>query len=159
MKRWMGIDPGASGGIAVLDQEHKLETWKMPETERDISDIFEGIGRQVVFTMIESVHSMPKQGVSSSFTFGRNYGFLRGMLIAHKIAFQEVSPQKWQRALGIPTSRGRTKTEHKNILKSFAQQFFPSFKFTLATADAALIAEYVYRRQFQGGGRLDAIQD
>ena len=37
---YLGIDPGQSGGIAVLTLEHVLTTWKMPETEHDISNVF-----------------------------------------------------------------------------------------------------------------------
>ena len=50
--------------------------------------------------MIEQVHSMPKQGVASSFKFGRHYGFLLGVLTALGIPYQTVTPQKWQKAMG-----------------------------------------------------------
>lgn len=142
---FVGIDPGTSGGIALLTQEHKLELWKMPVTEHDISSVFEYIATLARFTMIESVHSMPGQGVASSFTFGRNYGFLRGMLVAHKISFIDITPRQWQAALGIKPAKGGDKSEHKNRLKGLAQQIFPTHTITLATADAALIAEYVFR--------------
>lgn len=146
---WIGIDPGQSGGIAFLDADHKLYVWSMPETERDIYDIFEELQPFAECAIIEAVHSMPGQGVSSVFKFGQGYGFLRGMLIAHKIPFLGVTPQKWQKTLGISSPKGSTKTEHKNILKGFAQQIFPSVKLTLSTADAALIAEFCWRTHGQ----------
>jgi crossover junction endodeoxyribonuclease RuvC len=82
---------------------------------------------------------MPKQGVSSTFKFGVNYGFLRGMLTAHKIPFEEVTPQKWQKAMGC-LSKG-----NKNVTKAKAQQLFPNLKITHKVADALLIAEYCRR--------------
>lgn len=140
----LGIDPGQSGGLAVLKNGVAL-AWKMPETERDLQDLFEEISREGVdFALIEAVHSMPKQGVASSFKFGRNYGFLRGMLIASRIPFEEVTPQRWQKALGC-LSHGE-----KNVTKAKAQQLFPLLKVTHATADALLIAEYARRN---GGAR------
>jgi hypothetical protein len=142
---WLGIDPGASGGIAVLTLEHVLTTWKMPETEHDISNVFASIRGLISFAMIESVHSLPKQGVKSTFAFGRNYGFLRGMLVGHKIPFEDVPPGKWQAALRVKSIKDEAKTDHKNRLKGLAQQLFPHHHMTHAIADASLIVEYVYR--------------
>lgn len=145
MKRYLGIDPGASGGLAVRCDGYAMG-YKMPETERDLSNLFAELWPGINMALIERVHSFPGQGVASSFTFGQNYGFLRGMLIAYDIPFEEVTPQRWQKALGIPPSRGKSKTEHKNILKGVAQQLFPALHITLATADSLLIAEYAMRQ-------------
>jgi hypothetical protein len=142
---WLGVDPGASCGIAVLTMEHVLTTWKMPETEHDISDVFASIRGLISFAMIELVHSLPKQGVKSTFAFGRNYGFLRGMLVGHKIPFEDVPPGKWQAALRVKAIKDEAKTDHKNRLKGLAQQLFPHHHMTHAIADASLIVEYVYR--------------
>lgn len=141
---YVGIDPGASGGIAFVSflngrvKAQSLEA--MPKTERDVADLF---SPGIVLACIESVHAMPQQGVSSSFTFGRNYGFLRGCLIALHLPFQEVTPRMWQKALGVtPKGKEESKTEFKNRLKAMAQQRFPEERITLATADAVLIALY-----------------
>ncbi len=61
------------------------------------------------------------------------------MLIASRIPFEEVTPQKWQKTLSC-LSRG-----DKNITKAKAQQLFPGLRVTHATADALLIAEYARR--------------
>lgn len=141
----MGIDPGLSGGIVVLDDIEIYECTKMPLTERDIWEIFEQIRDEsiYVFAYIERVHSMPKQGVTSTFTFGQNYGMLRGFLIAAGISFEEVTPQKWQRYWGLPALKacGDSITKKKNVHKAKAQQLFPAVKVTHAVTDALLIAE------------------
>jgi len=142
----IGIDPGKSGGVAVLFADGKMEAYKMPETERDINDIFEEVahlGNCVAY--LEKVHSMPGQGVSSTFTFGKGYGFLRGCLVANKIRFVDVTPQSWQKALGV--TKSDSKKEHKNKLKGMAQQLRPELKINLATADAILIAEYAKKQE------------
>jgi Holliday junction resolvasome RuvABC endonuclease subunit len=135
---FMGIDPGQSGGIAIY-LNNELSVCRMPPTEKDISQVFADLAASIDFAYIEAVHSMPKQGVASSFKFGRSYGFLRGMLIAHGIPFEEVSPQKWQKAMAC-MSHG-----DKNVTKKKAQQLFPLTKITHATADALLILEYCRR--------------
>ena len=137
---FIGVDPGASGGIAFLSSiDGQPHATKMPETERDVWLALSTWDRTNAFAVIEAVHSMPKQGVASSFKFGRSYGFLRGCLIASGIPFEEVTPQKWQKALGC-MSRG-----DKNVTKARAQQLFPGLKITHATADALLLAEYARR--------------
>ncbi len=115
---YIGIDPGQDGGLALLGGSKprcgvggrylppcRVELTSMPPTERDIwdwifakSDPPEG----TIFAMIEKVHSMPKQGIASTFKFGVGYGGLRMALTAVRIPFEEVSPQAWQKALGIP---------------------------------------------------------
>jgi len=134
----IGIDPGKSGGIAWIDERGRMCVEKMPETLRDLWDFI------VTFhdhdtgckAYLEQVHSMPGQGVSSSFTFGQGYGALEMALIAAGIPFERVTPQKWQKAMQCMTKGD------KNVSKRRAQELFPEIKFTHATADAALIAEY-----------------
>jgi Holliday junction resolvasome RuvABC endonuclease subunit len=101
-----------------------------------------------VCAVIEHVHAMPKQGVSSTFKFGVGYGGLRMALIAASIPFEEVTPRTWQKALGVVVrKKTETKTQFKNRLKAKAQQLFPRESITLKTADALLIAEYCRRKQ------------
>lgn len=145
MKAYLGIDPGKSGGLAIIGIGEPVAV-KMPETERDIYDTVFSFRRWEdcdVVAVIERVHSMPGQGVSSSFTFGMGYGGLRMALIAAQIPFTEVTPQKWQKELGCLTKGD------KNVSKSKAQQIFPSLKITHAIADALLIAEWNRRQNNQ----------
>lgn len=143
MKHYIGIDPGQSGGIAVIGPDGVAAAYKMPDTERDVFDLLREIagwyGNNPV-AVIESVHAMPKQGVTSSFTFGKGYGGLRMALIGLTIPFSDVTPQKWQKAIGCLT-RG-----DKNVSKRKAQELFPALKITHATADALLLAEWLRRQ-------------
>ena len=138
----IGIDPGQSGGIAIIYEDGSIVAEKMPETERDIWEFFYELKRTPahIRAALEKVHAMPKQGVSSTFTFGKGYGALRMALIAAGIPFVDVTPQKWQGDLSCKTGGD------KNVTKAKAQQMFPTIKFTHATADAALIAEWMRRQ-------------
>jgi hypothetical protein len=151
----LGIDPGASGGMALWDGT-EMHAHPMPKTETDICDLIRELAYTVVIIKehkveyalnqpgfkvhIERVHSFPGQGVSSTFKFGQGYGFLRGSLIALGVPFEEVSPRTWMK--DIPKKKGMTKTQWKNVLKGRAQQLYPHLKVTLATADAILIAHW-----------------
>lgn len=135
---WLGCDPGASGGIGIISPSGPSAV-KMPETEKDLFDLlsdlqFASEGR--IFAVCESVHSMPGQGVSSSFKFGMGFGALRMALVASSISHEYVTPQKWQKTLGCLTGG------NKNVSKAACQRLFPAVKVTHAIADALLIAEY-----------------
>ena len=131
----MGIDPGATGGVVIRTADDAFVLNMSKKTEADIYEWMVDHPRPAM-CYLEKVHSMPGQGVTSMFTFGQNYGFLRGLLIARGIPFEEVSPAKWQGYLGCKTKGD------KNITKAKAQQLFPDIKVTHAIADALLIAEY-----------------
>ena len=160
----IGVDPGMSGGIAVINGDYHTAI-KMPETEKDIADYLDSIESKFdnyTKCYIEKIHTMPTtrperircscgryhntlkivQGGASQGKFMQGYGFLRGVLIALGIPFDEVTPQKWQKEF-VPTKlKTETKTMHKNKLKAKAQQLFPDLKVTLATSDALLIAQH-----------------
>lgn len=139
----IGIDPGASGAAAVLNPAGEicaLLPWaKMTPAEMHAEILmFRG-----AVAYMEKVHSMPKQGVASTFKFGWNAGWWEGMLTGACIPLIETPiPATWQRAMGC-LSKG-----DKNVTKAKAQQLWPRQvkQLTHATADAALIAEYGRRR-------------
>ena len=145
--RYIGIDPGKSGGIAYVDESGNYDAWKIPATERDTLDVFQEVAAAYqghVRAIIEKVASRPGQGVVSMFTFGQNYGMLRAFLVASFIPFEAVPPGTWQREFSLIDPKA-TKTEKKNKHKAHAQQLFPGIKITHANADALLIAEYCKR--------------
>lgn len=144
MRTFIGIDPGGSGGIAAIFDDGDTWAIPMPDTHKDLLD--ELIGFRLATAMIEQVHSMPGQGVKSTFTFGQNFGALRMALTASSIPYEMVTPQKWQSHFGLPTTnKAGSKVAKKNAHKARAQELFPSIKITHAVADALLIAEYCRR--------------
>jgi crossover junction endodeoxyribonuclease RuvC len=145
----IGIDPGGSGGIALLRPDGpgwSIEPYKMPDVEDDICELLAAT-KGPRFAFLEKVGAMPKQGVSSTFKFGQHYGLLRGLLTALQIPREFPTPQSWQKALGCLTKGD------KNVSKAKAAQLWPGIKWTHATADAALIAEYG-RRELIRTGRI-----
>jgi Holliday junction resolvasome RuvABC endonuclease subunit len=140
----IGIDPGANGAIAWIDERGKSCVEKMPDTLQDLWELIRDItnfprsaidGRKYK-AYIEQVSSSPQMGVVSAFSFGRGYGNLEMALTAAGIPFERVRPQVWQKAMGCMTKGD------KNISKAKAQELFPDKKVIHATADALLIALY-----------------
>jgi hypothetical protein len=138
----IGIDVGASGAIAWIDERGKSCVEKMPDTLQDLWELVvsislnAGTGGLGVRAYLEAVSSSPQMGVVSSFSFGRGYGNLEMALTAAGIPFERVRPQVWQKAMGCMTKG------NKNISKQRAQELFPDKKIIHATADALLIALY-----------------
>jgi len=144
----VGIDPGWSGGIAYIGKLGVVAKSFTGQTEYDIWQmIVEHCHRDVICYM-EKVHSMPAQGVASSFKFGHNYGFVRACVMSTLTPIIDVSPMKWQGALGCLTKG------NKNVTKARAQQWFPKMKVTHGIADALLIAEYGRREEGKNNGGM-----
>jgi len=137
---YLGVDPGKSGALAIVDDAGKyVDCVRFSETENDVVVWLDKWKGNVSYAFLEKVHSMPKQGVSSSFRFGALYGFCKGILVSSGIPWEECPPQKWMKFLGCSTGGD------KNVTKQFAQRLHPGVKVIHANADALLIAEYCRR--------------
>jgi hypothetical protein len=140
------VDPGASGGLILRNSDGGVTACKMPPTEGDVVAFIQGAstapGARVAY--VEHVGGFTGDGQpgSAMFKFGRGVGVLIGALMAFGWRVIEVTPQKWQRHIGLGTRGALSKTEWKNKLKSEAQRRYPDQTVTLATADGLLIMEY-----------------
>jgi hypothetical protein len=135
----IAIDPGVSGAMAKVENAVICEPLAFT-TPVEAARWLQGFDPKVTTAWIEQVHSSPQMGVRSSFSFGQNFGFWIGALTALKIPIRQVKPQLWQR--GIPGLNGKQGRARKTALKQEAQQRFPHFKVTYATADALLLADW-----------------
>ena len=145
--KYIGIDPGKSGGIVMIDDKtNKIEVKKCPDSVHDMALMFAlMIGdtpSSRIIVIIEKVWARPHDGRVSVFTFAQNYGHWEGIIASHEITAHHVTPQVWMKAIGCPPRL--SKKDRKNFLKELAKKKYPdiSKKLTLATSDAMLIAEY-----------------
>jgi hypothetical protein len=119
MRYLIGIDPGLNGGFGVLTQEAKKKGrgWEEPTIvkagriygKRDrlptmldfskLSQELEGYLTDDSIIIIEKVHSMPRDGVVSAFTFGGVFESLRLYFAGEKCVY--VSPQVWKKSIGL----------------------------------------------------------
>ena len=140
---YIGIDPGKNGGIGAIYSNGESYAVKCPETVQDMMEELSDIKNvHKAKLAIEKVHAFPGQGVTSMFTFGKGYGQWLGIIATLGIPYVEITPYSWQKYYGkLPKDRKLK----KNTLKHYAQQRFPDLKPTLVTADAILIANWLYK--------------
>ena len=163
---FLGVDPGKSGGLVVLDREGSIVSKAVMPVRTDGSIDSDGVGQAIpslviglgddVLPIVEKVWSMPGQGVCSMFTFGRVTGQVIGALevyLGRRV--HEVAPQSWQRGLWGPAE------DPKAAAREFAERNWPEETF-LATrrsrkphqglVDAACLAEWGRRnaRLYEG---------
>lgn len=124
----VGVDPGLSGAVAFLapTDPPRVQVFDMPVHEikgrkklnvPELARIVDLYAGSTSFAVIEDVHSMPKQGVASSFAFGLATGVIHGVLGAHFIPVQAVTPTRWKRAFNLSSD--------KDASRRLATQMFP----------------------------------
>ena len=102
MIRVLGIDPGASGGMAIIKGNDEYECFGFAKmTKPDIADLIRRNLSSIDICYLEKVHSMPGQGVKSTFKFGEGFGHLQGILDSLMVKYTFVRPGTWQKELGI----------------------------------------------------------
>ena len=145
----IGIDPGASGAVAIWDKGIS-KIYKCPKTVKEMAEIIiktknsEYVNKnQSTIAYIEKVHAFPHDGRSSVFKFGQNFGQWIGILAACKVNTELVTPQRWmnywKKKLNIDLRKD--KPERKRRLKEIASHYTDK-KVTLYNADAILITMY-----------------
>ena len=145
---YLGLDPGKSGGLAVVNSKgHLCEAVGFKDqTDTDIKEWM--LSYDFKMATLEDVHAYAHDGSRAAFSFGRSFGMVHGLLIGCGIPHDLIPPQKWQKEFSL-LQRGKkiSKTEKKNLNKAKAQQLFPGTKITHQTADAILIAYYTYKME------------
>ena len=147
MAKVIGIDPGLSGGVTVFGCGSPLAIYKMPVVKSGTKKVLDTHNfveilkafNDVDVAVIEKVHAMPGQGVSSMFNFGMGFGILQGALAALSIPMLFVTPQTWQKGIfnGIDSKLGKK----RSIV--YCKSRWPDIgKWSDGTADAACIALY-----------------
>ncbi len=157
----IGIDPGITGAIAVLDDAKRfIEVIDMPVvTLTGNSQKVNGSELAKMFgfwqkkfdsgltVFIERVHTMPGQGVVSSGNFMLNFGIVLGVLESMSIAYYLVNPQSWKKRACLPRrKKDQDYTAYKDMSRALAQQLFPQASLARkkddGRSDALLIARF-----------------
>lgn len=150
--RILGVDPGASGALVVLNTANdKLTVYDMPTVEikrgtrmvRQVSpqmivDLL--LPHQISYVFCEKVGAMPGQGVSSMFAFGRAAGVIEGLMAGLALPFTLVTPQEWQKAMRVVGGKDGSRHRAAQLWPAQASEF--ARKKDDGRADAALIAAY-----------------
>ena len=146
MKCYLGIDPGATGAIALFCDDGCGVCDYGPEAVHTLREWL--ADHSITLCALEKVNAMPGQGVTSMFNFGANLGWWRGVLDALSIPYVEVRPQKWMKACNVPPKKDKADKPGLEV----ARKMFPSMADHLARkrdngrADALLLAYWASRQ-------------
>lgn len=145
--RYLGIDPGASGAVALIsDSGEVISVVDAVDNEGIMcaEHLFSVIGTMMPDRVVlEKVHGMNKgggkQAASTSFKFGASFGTCRGVICALGLPFVEVWPQTWKAFYGI-TRLG--KEGSLELCRRMHPDVDLKYKKHADRAEAILIAEY-----------------
>jgi len=162
---FLGIDPGLSGALAVLSADGRLVDVASMPTEphgksrrvsgRDVRAFLEGVTdrarRPFGLCMLEQVASRPGQSVVSTFTFGRAFGVVEGVLSALALPTDYATPQTWKRAFGLGSDKAESIRKACDLIPALVAWPEQGGKLTHDQAEAVLLAEFA-RRRWSGKG-------
>lgn len=146
----IGIDPGASGGIAVWRPNAVPVTVKIPKSINEIVKYLEywkEVGNVLVF--LEKVQMFRSDDQGKQFRINAmlaGYERLKNALEVAGIPFVPVHPMSWQSYLKL-RKKGEFKKVRKERYKSVAQEWFPEVKVTLWNCDALLLVAFGLKKK------------
>ena len=157
----IGIDPGISGAISILENKKILEVYDTPtmidgkKNKKQINSaqvtniIKERLkdGKEVI-VVVEHVNAMPGQGVTSMFNFGQSFGVIKGICAALGLPIYFVRPSKWKKHFNlIKTNKDASRTKVIEAYPEISSKLHR--KKDSNRADAILIALYFNDTQLQ----------
>ena len=149
--KYIGIDPGASGGIAVIDEKGIMMAYKCPKSSDEMSLLFQmcmgSTPAANIKLLMERVWARPTNAVRAAFSYGVNYGQWLGIVATHEVQMNTAIPVEWIKWVGCPKALKRD--VRKRWLKEKAGELYPNVnKLTLATSDAILITHFAKEEFF-----------
>ena len=158
--RVIGIDPGLSGAIAILEDNKVLQIFDMPvmaegkKNKRQLNSAQlvniikeNNQGSEEKAVVVEQVNAMPGQGVTSMFNFGQTFGAIKGICAALNLPIFFVRPTKWKKHFElINSSKDSSRTKAIEMYPSLSNQL--SKKKDVNKSDAILIARYYNETRF-----------
>ena len=150
----VGIDPGLSGAIAILENNKVLNIFDMPvmaegkKNKRQLNSaqlvniIKDNTKPDVeIAVVVEQVNAMPGQGVTSMFNFGQTFGAIKGVCAALELPIFFVRPSKWKKHFElINSSKDSSRTKVIEMYPSLSSQL--AKKKDVNKSDAILIARF-----------------
>jgi len=107
MVYYLGIDPGKTGGYTIINSDGVIvKSWKAKPDDDfggiDVNHLYHFILEfkdDLVFVVIEDVHSIYGSAAKSNFNFGRNFGEVFGALKAWNFDIIKIKPKEWQKII------------------------------------------------------------
>ncbi len=157
----IGIDPGLSGAIAILEDSKVLSIFDMPvmaegkknKRQLNSAQLVDIIKENIkinddIAVVVEQVNAMPGQGVTSMFNFGQTFGAIKGVCAALKLPIFFVRPSKWKKHFDLlNSSKDSSRTKVIEMYPSLSNQL--TKKKDVNKSDAILIARFYSETRFK----------
>ena len=132
----IGIDPGLSGAIAVMEDNKVLNLFDIPvmsegkKNKRQLNSALlvsllkeNIVSHEEVAVVVEQVNAMPGQGVTSMFNFGQTFGAIKGVCAALDLPIFFVRPSKWKKHFElINSSKDSSRTKAIEMYPKLSNQ-------------------------------------
>ena len=159
----IGIAPGLSGAIAILENNRVLDVFEMPvmaegkKNKRQLNSaqlvklLRNNISKnEDVSVVVEQVNAMPGQGVTSMFNFGQTFGAIKGVCAALELPIFFVRPSKWKKHFElINSSKDSSRTKAIEMYPALSNNL--SKKKDVNKSDAILIARFYSETRLNEG--------
>jgi hypothetical protein len=156
MTLFLGVDPGLTGAIALVDADGRLHMIEdMPITARGNGRVKHEVdsaglihllrphGADIVHGVLEVLGARPGQGVASMFSLGHSFGTASAVLSCLGVPFELLSAAKWKRLVELPAE--------KTLVLAAARRRWPAAPLARAKhhgrAEALFMALLAMRRQ------------
>jgi crossover junction endodeoxyribonuclease RuvC len=143
---YIGIDPGKLGAMVIIWHTGDVEV--IPFDKAGYTNaIARANETDECKCCLEHVSAMPRQGVTSTFSFGENFGWCQGILDAYGVSYELVRPLKWKREFSV--------TADKNSSIAVCKRLFPDVSLKRTEncrkdddnlAESLLLCEYARRK-------------
>ncbi len=159
--RVIGIDPGLSGAIAILENNKVLGIFDMPVmaegkknkrqlNSSQLANIIKENTKNIEETVVivEQVNAMPGQGVTSMFNFGQTFGAIKGVCATLELPIFFVRPSKWKKHFElINSSKDASRTKVIEMYPTLSAQL--TKKRDVNKSDAVLIAKFYFETKLK----------
>jgi len=156
----IGIDPGLSGAIAILENKKVIALFDIPvmtegkKNKRQLNSALlvnllkQNISNnEEIAVVVEQVNAMPGQGVTSMFNFGQTFGAIKGICAALNLPIFFVRPSKWKKYFElINSSKDSSRTKAIEMYPNLSDQL--AKKKDVNKSDAILIARFFSETRF-----------
>lgn len=157
--RIIGIDPGLTGAIGVIENGQYVAVEDMPTVLKGVGSVKREVDAAGLILLLktyicssdynvlvlEKVGAMPGQGVSSVFSLGDSYGTARTACAAVMAELHQVSPVTWKKHFKLDRD--------KELSRALAIRLFPAAALHLkkhdGRAESLLLARWLWETQFR----------
>lgn len=144
MTRILGIDPGRTGALAIVDTSGEGGACRV--TVQDMPDITSGLMDALIklppvaFATVEKPFYPPQIGTRAISVIAEQYGALKAALLFAGIPLREVRPADWKKALNLGPDKAASREKASAIFPDDDEQWRLAKHH--GRAEAALIAWY-----------------